>query len=241
MNFKKYFMKYDLIQTKNYLLVVSNVFFDRGHFLVTPDRSSVVRIREVIDSESLLIENTPFTDKDGLQEFWFNECKNSTVIAHLPLGNSPILGDVDLLPPLPSRDHDYISSLAKGEIGWYDEHDNIDVSNFIKGYNKAKEEYKYTEEDINIMVNNTLVFAESNTHLSVGEYATQFKDFYDKCIQSLSQLKMPIEFECNVEIDEKIDPISTGNYPSPEDYYYRPKIKITEHGYNQWVGRYIFR
>lgn len=171
-------MKYDIIETKNYLLVVSDVIFDRGHFLVTPDRS-VVRIREVINNESLLIENTPFRDKDGIQEIWFNEFRNSTIISHLPLNGSPILEDVDLLPPLQQEDD--VDQLAEE---WIDR----------------------------------------NGHEL-----------------SISLPKMPVEFECDVEIDEKIEPISTGNYPSPEDYYYRPKIKITEHGYNQWVGKYIFR
>jgi hypothetical protein len=42
---------------------------------------------------------------------------------------------------------DYIEELTKGEIGWYDKHDDDQVKAFIAGYNKAKETL-YTEEDI---------------------------------------------------------------------------------------------
>lgn len=123
------------------------------------------------------------------------------IIAHLPLNNSPILEGVDLLAPLENKVE----------------------------YNKDKENYKYTEKDIKVMVNDCVIFAMSNTHLSVGEYATQFKDFYDKCIQSLSQTKMPVAFECDVK--------------SFEQEYRIPirEVRITTlEGHIQWVGKYIY-
>jgi hypothetical protein len=44
-------------------------------------------------------------------------------------------------------EHDYIEELAKGEIGWYDKHDDGQVKAFIAGYNKAKETL-FTEEQV---------------------------------------------------------------------------------------------
>ena len=102
--------------------------------------------------------------KGWYYDFYINKVKHSggaeyaensitkNIIAHLPLNNSPILESVDLLPPLPVEDakklgmHDlesyYGSNLeltAPGKM-WID--------GFDIGYNKAKEKYKYTEEDL---------------------------------------------------------------------------------------------
>jgi hypothetical protein len=56
------------------------------------------------------------------------------VIAHLPLNNSSILEGVPLLPALPNEEID----LATQEYPFL----------FIEGYKKAKEKYKFTEDDV---------------------------------------------------------------------------------------------
>lgn len=91
------------------------------------------------------------------------ECKlDKKIIAHLPLNNSPILEGVDLLPPFSRHQKDGIEGLAHTEYrvslqpigrtlagGKYDVDINYESRiGFIKGYNKAKEKYKYTEEDM---------------------------------------------------------------------------------------------
>ncbi len=91
------------------------------------------------------------------------------------------------------------SAFTHPDFGKYKIGSTAYYNEYKDGYNKAKKKYKYTEEDISVMVNNAVVFAESNTHLSVGEYATQFKDFYNKCIQSLNLPKIPIAFESEIQ------------------------------------------
>jgi hypothetical protein len=227
-------MTHKLIHTPNYLLVVDDSEIKEGGFvLVSCSELDIIETRKVKDyyNEQFLF--------DGGGQIHMDYCKK--IIAHLPLNDSPILEGVDLLPPFSRHQEDGIEGLADLEhdiqLASY-ENDTSDnpfdfshylKSGFITGYNKAKEKYKYTEEDINIMVNNAVVFAESNTHLSVGEYATQFKDFYDKCIQSLSQPKMPVAFECDVK--------------SFEQEYRIPirEVRITTpEGHTQWVGKYIY-
>ena len=214
-------MTHKLIRTPNYLLVVDDSEIKEGDYHVA--------IRIVKTNGDKAIAFTDQKQLDAIAEIGGAK----KIIAHLPLNNSPILEGVDLLAPLETEDFnptgeytkEYMSSLM------------FDGKSFVSdvllatrvGYNKAKEKYKYTLKDINIMVNNCVTFAISNTHLSVGEYATQFKDFYDKCIQSLSQPKMPMAFECDVK--------------SFEQEYRIPirEVRITTpEGHTQWVGRYIY-
>jgi len=77
---------------------------------------------------------------------------------------------------------DYIEELTKGEIGWYDKHDDDQVKAFIAGYNKAKESL-YTEEQVLKIVllwdNHTITNEEDRGHIKSIE----------KFIQSLKKHK----------------------------------------------------
>ena len=119
-------MRYDIIKTENYLLVVDDSEIKEDDWFYHPKYNKVG------------INYNP----DG--------CKK--IIAHLPL-NSPILHGVDLLPQLEQQDDVeklgikdlesyYGSNLELTKLGemWTD--------GFDIGYNQAKEKYKYTEEDI---------------------------------------------------------------------------------------------
>lgn len=224
-------MTHKLIHTKDYLLVVddSEIKEDDVYFIQS-DISEGSRVLFVCGSY------------DGIPVYANGGKK---VIAHIPLNNSSILEGVDLLPPL----EDEVEELAEREYSEQSQSCDDDPNDFfnypgylkagfINGYNKAKEKHKYTEEDISIMVNNAVVFAESNTHLSVGEYARQFKDFYDKCIQSLNLPKMPVVFDCRVGVcenwlNEECDNSCCG---VPE----KRITSTTPKGHTQWVGKYIY-
>ena len=215
-------MTHKLIHTPNYLLVVDDSEIKEGGFvLVSCSELDIIETRKVKDyyNEQFLF--------DGGGQIHMDYCKK--IIAHLPLNDSPILEGVDLLPPFEQEDD--VDELAKEYGEDIGNKDGTSAFDYKRGYNKAKEKYKYTEKDVNIMVNNAVVFAESNTHLSVGEYATQFKDFYDKCIQSLSQTKMPVVFEC----EEKVS--SDSMYVN--HVIYETKTITTSKGNTQWVGKYI--
>jgi len=127
------------------------------------------------------------------------------VIAHLPLNNSPILRAIDLLPPLEEE-----TDVEKRVLA------------YIAGYNKAKEKYKYTEEDM------IQAFAYGRTL----EPFDSFEDF----IQSLSQPKMPIGFECEKEWVNSYGS-TTMQYDAQK---LKPKTTTNSQGQTQWVGKYIY-
>jgi hypothetical protein len=234
-------MIHKLIHTPNYLLVVDDSEIKKGD-------KSLLNIEGFVPM--ILTNHEPI--EEGYE--------GKKIIAHLPLNNSPILEGVDLLAPLETEDFnptgeytkEYMSSLM------------FDGKSFVSdvllatrvGYNKAKKKYKYTLKDINIMVNNCVTFAISNTHLSVGEYATKFKDFYDKCIQSLNLSELPTSFECEIEhfyMSNKEFYKDAGWVKCDEAQYKSIKEEIptcplkkvhkettTPEGHTQWVGKYIY-
>lgn len=112
-------MKYDIIKTDNYLLVVDESEIKEGDLVL-----------------SKLYEIISFGKN-------FTESLYKKVIAHLPLNGSPILKGVDLLPPL---EEDEVEKLAKK---YTEETQSSRMKRVWKaGYNQAKEKYKYTEEDV---------------------------------------------------------------------------------------------
>jgi hypothetical protein len=140
------------------------------------------------------------------------------IIAHLPLNNSPILEGVDLLPPL---EQEYgVEELAWELFG----NDYNARARYKDGYNKAKEKYKYTEADI------------WKAYMS-GKHggATETHYEFEEIIQSLSQPKIPIGFECEMV---------TGRVPYGDDGWktIETGIKTTTNpqGQTQWVGKYIY-
>ena len=73
-------MKHDIIPTKNYLLIVDDSEIKEGDWYLSIDQS----IRKA----------------DCAWDNIYGPCPHKKIISHLPLNNSPILEDVDLLPPL---------------------------------------------------------------------------------------------------------------------------------------------
>ena len=159
-------MKYEIIKTENYLLVVDDSEIKEGDYRVNIQRGYI----------KLVDDNPEYYNKrnDVFEK----------VIAHLPLNNSPILRDVDLLPPLEEE-----TDVEKRVLA------------YIAGYNKAKKTYKYTEEDIRKAWNAAYIDA-----MSIDE-ETYKPLFFEDFIQSLTQPKIPIGFKCQTfdTGDDKLD------------------------------------
>jgi hypothetical protein len=129
------------------------------------------------------------------------------IIAHLPLNNSPILEGVDLLPPL----EDEVEIAEKALFTFLDKYFNTKRNwRLVQGQDthtdkeaimmlysdiiKAKEKYKYTEED---MKKAMLKYGEwIMSNLSSKEYIKDSNNqtVYEHIIQSLQQPKLPVGF-----------------------------------------------
>jgi len=189
-------MTHNIIKTDNYLLIVSDEEIKVGDFYV---------------DDYLLLRKCVLDDK----EYWSVRKDYKKIIAHLPLNNSPILEFVPLLPPL----EDEVGELAQKQ--WGNVH-RSGVLGFIEGYNKAKEKYKYTEEDLRKCWKACLDF---NKPAGVDS-GINLEDF----IQSLQQPKMPVAFECETEVYM---------YSINGDII-KPKTTANPQGQTEWVGKYIY-
>jgi flagellar biosynthesis/type III secretory pathway protein FliH len=185
-------MKHKLIKTDNYLLVVDDKI-EEGDFLLS--------------KEGIIHANFEWNFGD------------KRIIAHLPLNNSPILEGVDLLPPL----EDDVEKLANK---WAIDNSDITMESnsalnkgFKGGYNKAKEKYKYTEEDMRKAID----MAQEESWDEGGYLGLEHEP--NKIIQSLQQPKYPVAFECEMERNLVSD---------------KPKTITNSQGQTQLVGTYIY-
>jgi hypothetical protein len=200
-------MKHNIIQTKNYLLVV--------------DDKKTIANWYYNESEGKVdsIEFTPTVIGGTIVH---------NIKAHLPLNNSPILEGVDLLPPL----EDEVDKLSADYTEEWCSKRKVDVyihDAFKAGYNKAKEKYKYTEEDLIKVWKACLDFNKP----AGSDSGINFEDF----IQSLPKTKLPVAFDCEVErytVGEMSSlPLGTVNQ--------RLKTTTNSQGITQWVGSYIYK
>jgi hypothetical protein len=168
-----------------------------------------------------------FTTALGGKSEW---CKK--IIAHLPLNNSPVLEGVPLLPSLEIVRYDFAEMFYNICKATYP---NFDEWIEAKEYNKAKEKYKYTEEEYNKLLSFIKKIDDegydpydSAHHLQVSRYVDEVRNI----IQSLQQPKMPVAFECEESVD------SDSMYV---DYViYKPKTTTNPQGQTEWVGKYIY-
>ncbi len=190
-------MKHDIIKTENYLLIVSDEIPTTWYY----------------DTYLNKLRHT------GGAEYGESSISKK-VIGHLPINNSPILEGVPLLPPLEDdvEDVDNIAFQAfKVQDEWtWSQFKDI----FPAGYNKAKEKYKYTEEDLRDAYNLGL---DADSKLSPNKT-------YDTLIQSLQQPKYPIRFECEDEVYM---------YSINGDII-KPKTTTNPKGQTQLIGKYIY-
>ncbi len=188
-------MIHKLIKTDNYLLVVDD--------------------SEIIE-DCYAIHYHPTGELELVSHDHKYGCKLcKKIISHLPLNGSPILEGVDLLPPYSRHQEEGIEELAQE---WYDKGELTSAYSFKAGYNKAREKYKYTEDD----VWKAIVISKSPNEY--GDYLTK-----NDIIQSLHQY--PTQFECEmVGVIEHKDGLVTNQYEIP-------KTITTSQGV-QWVGKY---
>jgi hypothetical protein len=166
------------------------------------------------------------------------ECKlDKKIIAHLPLNESPILEGVALLPPLEQEDD--VEGLAKTQ--WGNVH-RTGVLGYIDGYNKAKEKYKYTEEDVLRIID--MAKEEININPSCDDNMWVAKYSKDEIIQFLSQPKIPVGFECEESVFFATNAFSSDITLTSEGLQdtVLKGIKTTTNsqGQTQWVGKYIY-
>jgi len=195
-------MTHKLIKTDNYLLMVD-------------------------DNKD--IEENMWTVKDGKvrEVSYLGQDNGYAIIAHLPLNGSPILEGVDLLPPYSQHQEDGLEELAEINypIGdWTEEQCLVRRLAFKTGYNKAREKYKYTEED----VWKAIVISKSPNEY--GDYLT-----INDIIQSLHQY--PTDFECETEYDCCKRYVNCIGCDATEDMInIRPKQSPPPKEYNGWVN-----
>jgi hypothetical protein len=182
-------MTYKLIKTDNYLLVVDDSEIKVGDYFYS--------IREILEQ--------------AIIDYPKNE-HHDVILAHLPLNGSPILEGVDLLPPL-EDDIERLAEIFGNNIGGNEAESIVLSFGYKKGYNKAREKYKYTEEDIR----KALLIKHDGLDA-------------DYVIEVISN-KYPTEFDCDmVGVIEHKDGLVISQYEIP-------KTITTSQGV-QWVGKY---
>jgi hypothetical protein len=192
-------MKKEIVYTEEYALILS----DEQIKDVRPHKGKFNL------EQGLIINQFPTYLTD------LSECK--LIIAHLPLSDAPILEGVPLLPPLPQEDN--VEELAKHHFRKSDYEIQLREEAYIAGYNKAKEKYKYTEEDLRVAI--------SLTRDGVSGA--------DEIIQSLQQPSRPSHFECEMVRLSSNESFGL-DYGSSN---LKPKTITNSQGQVELVGKYI--
>ncbi len=186
-------MKHNITQTENYLLIVDDSEIKKGDWMTNN------------------LDVWQSTNYYGFQPV------SKKIISHLPLNGAPVLEGVDLLPLIENE----VEELANN---MFEEHSTNVLSPqhemrkmFMYGYNKAKEKYKYTDEDIMSAIKRAVKYYSHMWDDSDGK----------KIIQSLKQPKMPIAFECEAKTEFGFMDLSG-------------KTPYEKVGQTVWIGKYIF-
>jgi len=154
------------------------------------------------------------------------------IIAHRPLTDAPILEGVPLLPEFSKEDDVVELALRTYPFG------NSERNALITGYNKAKETYKYTEDDLIEVWN--VAFEEGVSLDDEINDPVSFKDV----IQSLQQPKRPKYFECEMEPKYKhigaVKGIYGSGFRKQNLMYGLPKTITNSQGQKELVGSYTY-
>lgn len=208
-------MKHTLIKTEDCLLVV-----DKNEW----DGNNVLAETKLLD-KNLTIHN--FQPNKG----------DRKILAHLPLNGAPYLDGVDVLPKLLEE----VDNLVEEEYFKFDQETRIVYRRQLQEslasmFNKAKETYKYTEEDLRKAIG----LAREGNYQKDWVGGVQVTDKYDEneIIQSLNQPKLPVAFQCEmIEIEDDLGPLGHTGYPTFSEI---PKTFTNSDGRTEWVGKYLF-
>lgn len=123
-------MKYDIIKTDNYLLILGDTFIWEGN-------EPYFVVEKLVDGRYDVIQIDNVNDWDTLNQY--------KILAHLPL-NGNTLENIPLLPPLEQEDD--VNKLV--ELNGHPESSQFYdyKEGFIDGFLEAKEKYKWTDEDV---------------------------------------------------------------------------------------------
>jgi hypothetical protein len=210
-------MKYEIIYTEDCALIVSDEEIKPGDFNVPSDCNKSSDISRTSE-EDLVVVN----DK-------FNGYKK--IIGHRPFTSAAILEGIPMLPQF-SKEKSVVSiaeeillSHPDFKAEGFSEYQNGRFNGIIDGFNKAKETYKFTEEDLEtamLKISEYLLESiENNKVPNSGEKV-------DEIIQSLQQPKLPKYFQIEMLC-----------YVNPEFNEY-PKTITNSEGQTELVGEYIY-
>jgi hypothetical protein len=213
--------KYEIIYTDDYALIVS-------------DSEPINMGDSIYDIVSKEVHEA--------NDEWHNDTHPewAKVIAHRPLTDAPILKDVPLLPEFTQEEDVSELSLKTYPFG------NPERNAFITGYNKAKETYKYTEEDLRkaYFKGATDVHDKCTVRtwrgVEVNVDLEKLKECNKQFTQSLQQPKRPKYFEY-----ETIYRVKSGTIQEHKDglagfEYHEPKTIINAQGQTELIGDYIY-
>jgi hypothetical protein len=208
-------MKKEVIYTEHYALIISDEKAVEGDVMFCTEIKNIM-IGGITSGQLRYLDSEIF----------------KKIIAHRPLTDVPNLKGVPLLPDFSQEDDVEDLALAysssKGNVnpeGYSDKQVGL-LHGFIDGYNKSKETYKYTEEDLRN--------AFYNGWLYRGEKQYQYPKALNEFTQSLQQPERPKYFECEMEdglINQQTELNNWGE---------RQIVKINSQGQIELIGKYIY-
>jgi hypothetical protein len=200
-------MTHKLTKIENYLLVLDRT--------MTTEPGYVVKNNEII----LTKESTV----------------SQRILAHIPLNNQPYLDNVDVLPKITNNELDMLATdwiFSKENNDKWSNNTNESGDNygsFIAGFKKAREKYKYSQDDVLKVVNHII---QSLVLIDGFDKKYLFPELiYDEVTTKLSELsqpKLPVAFEC-----EYMDGDYGKNTFMIETY-------VNSEGRTEWIGEYVF-
>jgi hypothetical protein len=234
-------MIYNLTKTEDFLFVLDNSEIKEGVWYFLPRTQSPHFCGSKESEEELNLE----------RDFGVRK-----ILAHIPI-NRPkqTLYGLPTLPTLPTlleKHEDSIDDMAR-EFYWkrnpdkdFAENSRPDmVIGFVGGYNKAREKFKFTEEEYNILFS----FVEklyhegydpydSAHHIQLQRYVNDAKQIIN--ISLKRDLKLPIAFECETERKSVMNLGLDVFNPNRRVFLNEPKTIINSEGKQEWVGKYIY-
>jgi hypothetical protein len=219
-------MRHNLFRTEDYLFVIGgNYKSDVFPYLVIEKLTTGKYMEWQVDNSNDWDENNQYQ-----------------ILAHLPLNNAKYLDGIPVLPSLEVNDFEYkLRRTPMFEIqNEFGEDVMYNLGVFIKGYNKAREKYKFTEEDLLDFANWCRI--HDSKHPNEVWLICQLLTKY----QSLQQPKYPVAFEC--EMEEKFNcnrqiwtcGCLTESQCKHKERIVKSKTFINSEDRTEWLGKYIY-